>query len=294
MDAYETLIARVVEKGGTAVALGGMDSGKTTFCKMVAAVAVRVGRTVAYVDTDIGQTTVGPPTTIGLKYIREDADLSADSLSRPDQIYFVGDTSPQGHLLPLVVGSSKLAEEARRNGAEVVLVDTTGLIGGTLGQILKFHKLEALRPDWVVGFQRGEELDPILGIVRRTMPCEVECLPIPDGVRITTVDERIANRREKLKAAFEAPVHRWKVKPSVFLPQLPPDVDPAKLDGLLVGMEDGKGNCMGLGILEYREGGLRMISTVAEGAKALRIGSTKVTPDFDTHRLDLRELFVSD
>jgi polynucleotide 5'-kinase involved in rRNA processing len=294
MDAYETLIARVVEKGGTAVALGGMDSGKTTFCKMVAAVAVRVGRTVAYVDTDVGQTTVGPPTTIGLKYIRDDADLSSEGLARPDQIYFVGDTSPQGHLLPLVVGSSKLAEEARRAGAEIVLVDTTGLIGGTLGQILKFHKLEALRPDWVIGFQRGEELEPIIGIIRRTMPVEVECMPIPDGVRITTVDERITNRREKLKAAFEPPVHRWKVKPSVFLPQLPPDVDPVKLDGLLVGMEDGKGNCMGLGILEYREGGLRMISTVAEGAKALRVGSTKVTAEFDTHRIDLRELFVSD
>ena len=157
----------------------------------------------------------------------------------------------------------------------MILVDTTGLIGGTLGQILKFHKLEALRPDWVIGFQRGEELEPILGIVRRTMPVEVECLPIPDGVRITNVDERIANRREKLKAAFEPPVHRWKVKSSVFLPQLPPDVDPAKLDGLLVGMEDGKGTCMGLGILEYREDGLKMISTVAEGAKALRVGSTQ-------------------
>ncbi len=294
MDAYETLIARVVEKGGTAVALGGMDSGKTTFCKMVAAVAVRVGRTVAYIDTDVGQTTVGPPTTIGLKYIRDDADLSAEGLARPDQIYFVGDTSPQGHLLPLVVGSSKLTEEARRAGADIILVDTTGLIGGTLGQILKFHKLEALRPDWAIGFQRGEELEPILGIVRRTMPLEVECMPIPDGVRITTVDERITNRREKLKAFFEPPVHRWKVKPSVFLPQLPPDVDPAKLDGLLVGMEDGKGTCMGLGILEYREDGLKMISTVAEGAKALRVGSTKVTAEFDTHRIDLRELFVSD
>jgi polynucleotide 5'-kinase involved in rRNA processing len=294
MDAYESLIAHVVEKGGVAVALGGMDSGKTTFCKMVAAVAVRVGRTVAYLDTDVGQTTVGPPTTIGLKYVKDDADLTSEALARPDAIYFVGDTSPQGHLLPLVVGSGKLAEDARRSGAEIILVDTTGLIGGTLGQILKFHKLEALRPDWVVGFQRGEELEPILGAVRRTMPVEVECLPIPDSVRITNVDERIANRREKLKAAFEAPVHRWKVKPSVFIPQIPPDIDLSVMDGLIVGMEDGKGNCMGLGILEYREGALRMISTVAEGAKALRLGSMKVTPDFDTSRVDLRELFVSD
>ena len=294
MDAYETLIAHVVEKGGMCVALGGMDSGKTTFLSMVAAVAVRVGRTVAYLDTDVGQTTIGPPTTIGLKYVKEDADLSAEALARPDAIYFVGDTSPQGHLLPLVVGSAKLADEARRSGADIILVDTTGLIGGTLGQILKFHKIEALRPEWIVGFQRGEELEPILGAIRRTLPVEVECLPIPDTVRITTVDERISNRREKLKAAFQPPVHRWKVRPSVFIPQIPPDVDLAQLDGMIVGMEDGKGTCMGLGILEYREGALRMISTVAEGAKALRLGSMRVTSEFDTHRVDLREVFVSD
>lgn len=294
MDAYETVIAHVVEKGGMCVALGGMDSGKTTFLSMVAAVAVRIGRTVAYLDTDVGQTTIGPPTTIGLKYIKEDADLSAEALARPDAIYFVGDTSPQGHLLPLVVGSAKLAEEARRSGADIILVDTTGLIGGTLGQILKFHKIEALRPEWIVGFQRGEELEPILGAIRRTLPVEVECLPIPDTVRITTVDERIANRREKLKAAFQPPVHRWKVRPSVFIPQIPPDVDLAMLDGMIVGMEDGKGTCMGLGILEYREGALRMISTVAEGAKALRLGSMRVTSEFDTSRVDLREVFVSD
>lgn len=294
MDTYETLIARVVERGGMAVALGGMDSGKTTFCKMVAAVALRVGRTVAYIDTDVGQTTVGPPTTIGLKYLKEDADLTPEGLAHPDAVYFVGSTSPQGHLLPLVVGASKLADDARKAGADILLVDTTGLIGGTLGQILKFHKLEALRPDWVCGFQRGEELEPILGAVRRTMPVEVECLPIPDSVRISTVDERIANRREKLKVAFEPPVHRWKVKPSVFIPQIPPDVDLTLLDGILVGMEDGKGNCMGLGILEYREGSLRMISTVAEGAKALRLGSTRVTSEFDTSKVDLRQLFVSD
>ncbi len=84
------------------------------------------------------------------------------------------------------------------------------------------------------------------------------------------------------------------MKPTVFIPTLPPEFDLIRLDGLVVGMEDGKGNCMGLGILEYREGGLRMISTVAEGVKALRVGSTKVTAEFDTHRIDLRELFVSD
>jgi polynucleotide 5'-hydroxyl-kinase GRC3/NOL9 len=294
MDAYETLIAGIVEHGGMAVALGGLDSGKTTFCKTVAGVACRVGRSVAYLDTDVGQTTVGPPTTIGMKYVSAPADLEEPALSQADAIYFVGSTSPQAHLLPLVVGSSKLAEQARTQGADVIVVDTTGLIGGTIGQVLKYHKLEVLRPDFVVGFQRGEELEPILGAVRRTLPVEVESLPVPSGVRSTSVDERTANRQAKLRAAFATPVHRWKVKMGVFIPQIPPDVDLAQLDGMLVGMEDGKGNCIGLGILEYREGSLRMISSIAEGAKALRLGSTRVAPDFLTTRVDLRELFSSE
>lgn len=294
MDAYESLIARVVEQGGMAMAIGGMDSGKTTFCKMVAAVGIRMGKSVAYLDTDVGQTTVGPPTAIGLRYVSSEADLEPNALGRADALYFVGATSPQGHLLPLVVGAAKLAAQARESGAEVILVDTGGLIGGTLGQILKFHKVEALRPDWVIGFQRGAELEPILGDVRRTQPAEVDVLAIPDDVRVTSVDERTANRQAKLKAIFEPPVHRWKVKPSAFIPQVPPDVDLARLDGMLVGMEDGKGTCMGLGILEYREGALRMISTVAEGAKGLRLGTTRVAHDFGTTRADLRDLLASD
>jgi polynucleotide 5'-hydroxyl-kinase GRC3/NOL9 len=294
MDAFETVIARIVEKGGMAVALGGMDTGKTTFCKMCATVALRVGKSVAILDTDVGQSTIGPPTTIGLRFVSSETDLEPEALARADAIYFVGDTTPQGHLLPQVVGTAKLAAQARESGADLILVDTTGLIGGTLGQVLKFHKLEVLRPDVVVGFQRGGELEPILGIARRSLPVEVESLPVPESVRPTSFDDRIANRQARLKEIFEPPVHRWKVKPSVFLPQIPPDLDFAMLDGMLVGMEDGKGVCIGLGILEYREDSLRMISTVAEGAKALRLGATRVTPEFLTTRVDLRELFVSD
>jgi hypothetical protein len=40
------------------------------------------------------------------------------------------------------------------------------------------------------------------------------------------------------------------------------------------------------------DGGLRMISSVSEGARALRLGGTRVTPDWSsTTRVDLRHLF---
>jgi hypothetical protein len=37
-----------------------------------------------------------------------------------------------------------------------------------------------------------------------------------------------------------------------------------------------------------------MISPLAEGAKALRLGSVRVTPDFSTSIVDLREISLSD
>ncbi|HJT38395.1 MAG TPA: Clp1/GlmU family protein [Actinomycetota bacterium] len=294
MDLYDSVVARTVERRGTTVALGGLDSGKTSFCKMCAAVAVRLGRTVAYVDSDVGQSTVGPPTTIGLKFISTAEDLEPEPLARADSIYFVGSTSPKGHMLPMVIGAMKLVDQARAAGADLIVVDTTGFIHGTQGQVLKIHKIEALRPDAVVGFQRGGELEPILGSIRRLLPPEVDALGVDPAVEATSVEDRAASRQQGLQRFFEAPLNHWKVKASVLVPSIPPELDPASLDRLLVGLEDGKGNCIGLGILENRDDGLHMMSTEGEGAKALRLGSVRVTEDFGMIGVDLRDIFISD
>jgi polynucleotide 5'-hydroxyl-kinase GRC3/NOL9 len=294
MDLYDSIVARTVERGGTAVALGGLDSGKTSFCRMCAAVAARLGRTVAYVDSDVGQSTVGPPATIGLKFIGSAEDLEPERMARADAIYFVGSTSPKGHFLPMVIGAMKLVDQARAAGADLIVVDTTGFIHGTQGQVLKLAKVEALRPDAVIGFQRGGELEPILGSIRRTLPPEVDAMPVDAAVQVTSVEERATHRQEGLRRFFEAPLNHWKVKTSVFVPAVPPELDPSLLDRILVGLEDGKGNCIGLGILEYREDGLRMMSTEGEGAKALRLGSVRVTDDFGTTGVDMRDIFISD
>ena len=295
MDLYDSVVARIVERGGMVIVLGGLDSGKSTFAKMCAAVAARLGKRVAYLDTDIGQSNVGPPATIGLKFIESPEDLEPERMGRPDAQYFVGAVSPSGHLLPMIVGATKLAQQARAENPHLIVVDTTGLIDGTLGQVLKLYKVESLRPDWVVGFQRGAELEPILGAIRRALPPEVDSLPVDPRIVCTSIEDRAEHRTQRLKAVFAPPLQRWKVKPSVLVPAVPPEIDPAHLDGLLVGMDDGKGDCIGLGILECKEDGLRMISSIAEGARALRLGSIKVhLPDFRTTNVDLRDLFFSD
>jgi polynucleotide 5'-kinase involved in rRNA processing len=293
---YPDLIEQILDNPGTVILLGAMDSGKTTFAKALLAAAVERGIPAAYHDTDLGRPLVGPPTTIGLKFVRTPADLEPGNLASADALYFVGWISAQFHLLPLIAGVAKLVNVVRsgpNEGVRLLVVDTSSLIAGVYGQILKYHKLEVTQPDHVIGFQRGEELEPLLGIARRFTPARVEVRPVHPDVRGSGAMDRAADRQKRFAAYFAEPLHRWRVKPAVFLPSLPPGADLSSLGGLLVGMEDGKGSCVGIGYLEMAEdGGLRMISSVSEGARALRLGGTRVTPDWSsTTRVDLRHLF---
>ena len=90
-----------------------------------------------------------------------------------------------------------------------------------------------------------------------------------------------------------APLQRFRVHPTVFMPTLPPLFDLATLDRLLVGLSDGSGGFTGLGVLELvpEDGGLRLISPVAEPPKALRLGSVRLEDDYRAKRVDLRTLF---
>lgn len=296
MDAYEELIARAVSTRGVHVLLGGMDSGKSTLARRIAAAGIAEGLTVGVLDADVGQSTIGPPTTVGLRLCRSDADLAPESLARADELAFVGAISPQGHLLPLVTGTRLLLDRARGLGADMVVVDTTGLVSGVYAQLLKFHKIGVLQPDLVVGIARGEELQPLLGVISRFYPTEIVSLEIHPEVIPASVEQRAMGREDSMRAYFAEPLHRFRVKPTVFVPSLPALFDISTLDRIVVGLSDGKGSCLGVGYLEHLEedGGLRLISPVAEAPKALILGSVRLEEGFRARRVDLRNLLGSD
>jgi polynucleotide 5'-kinase involved in rRNA processing len=296
MDAYDEIVGRATRARGTTMLVGGLDTGKSTLARRIARGGVDQGLTAAILDADIGQSSVGPPSTVGLKLVREPAELEPDALARADALAFVGTTSPQGHLLPLVSGSRLLLDHARAQGADLVVVDTTGLVSGVFGQILKFHKIGLLRPDLVVGLERGEELEPLLGVVRRFYAAEVAAVAVPAEVVATSVERRAALREESMRRYFTEPLHRWRVKPTVFMPALPDLFDLSVLNRILVGLSDGKGLCIGIGFLEYlsEEGALRLISPVSEAPKALILGSVRLEDGYRARRVDLRNLLGSD
>jgi polynucleotide 5'-hydroxyl-kinase GRC3/NOL9 len=293
VNEHDRLVDRAARDAHTVLFVGGLDAGKSTLARAVAAYAFTLGRSVAYLDGDLGQKTVGPPGTVGLKRIGSADDLTFERLATADGLAFVGSTSPQGHLLPLVTGMARLHDQALTDGADLVVIDTSGLVSGIYGQLVKYHKVELLRPDLVVGLQRGEELGPVLGVIERFFSVHVVSLGVHPSVVSTSVEQRAEHRERAMARYFEGELNRFRIRPTVFMPALPPLFELVQLDRLLVGLSDGGGAFTGVGYLEYlpEEGALRLISPVADPPKALRLGSVRLEESYRAKRVDLRNLF---
>lgn len=268
--------------------IGARDTGKTSFGLRLLEAAVAAGKVVAYVDADIDQTTTGPPGCAGLHFVRDRTDL--EDLSRADALQFVGSITPEGLVLQQVVATAALVDRAREE-ADIVVVDTTGVISGVTGQTLKYHKMELCRPDMVVGLQRGAELEPLVGMLRRFFSADVDLAPVDPETRTPSPEERKAARAKGFAKALAEPQQRWRVRPTVFAPTLPAGLDLSRLDRVLVGALDGRGWCLGLGVLEFAEGVLRVGTNAGEDMRGLRLGSLTIDAStYEVHRIRLREL----
>ena len=293
MNEHDRLVDRAAHAARAALFVGGLDSGKSTLVRATAAYALRLGRSVAFLDADVAQKTVGPPCTVGFKHVRSPDDLTLEHLAEADAMGFVGSTSPQNHLLPLVGALGRLRDRAHAEGADLVVVDTSGMVSGIWGQLVKYYKVDTLEPDMVIGLQRGGELDPVLGVIQRFFGTEILTAGVHPSVELSSVEERMEQRERAMARYFEGELSRFRVKPTVFMPSLPPLFDLAQLDRLLVGLSDGAGGFTGIGFLEHLrdEGALRLVAPVAEPPKALRLGSVRLDAQYRAKRVDLRNLF---
>lgn len=268
--------------------MGSVDTGKTTLALHAARLAIGAGRTVALVDADVGNSTVGPPACVGLRILRTIHDL--DQVHIPDRLHFVGTITPARLVLQQVVGTVAMVDQAREL-ADLVILDTTAVVSGVAGETLKYHKAELCRPDKVVALQRGGEMEPVVGMLRRFLGLEVIMAPTDPNVMPLSPDERARRRTEAFARALTPPLERWKVRPTVFAPTLPMGLNLGRLDDVLVGVQDEGGGCLGLGILSNEEDGLRVMTNTGEGMKGLRLGSMRVDPHtLETSVISLREV----
>jgi len=256
--------------------LGGVDTGKTTFTQVLAS-ELAEEKSVAVVDADPGQSDIGPPTTVAWGHFpsaESGKDFRWEDIIT-EAIYFVGSTSPAGHLLPTITGTKLISESALLK-AEKVIVDTSGLISGGPGEALKRHKIDILRPDMVVALERERELEYVSRHLKGRKGIALYRLPVASGVRIKSALERAERRRERFREYFKE-ARDLRVSLS--------DVSLAKEEWLdlsragqilnrLVSLRDDDGWDRALGIIEGADeasGGLTIYSPLEEEIKVVSI-----------------------
>lgn len=236
---------------GLVFLLGAADTGKTTLLKQIAASYLDAGFKVGLIDSDLGQSTIGPPTTIGMLTARGDLP----DLFWSQALYFVGNNNPVGRLMEVVVGSRRMVDKAIADDAEAIIFDSSGLVGPPYGTALKYHKIDLLRPGFIVAIERTDELEPI---VYRLSGCSdtkvLRTRPSAEARPVSTA-ERTRYRQMQYRRYFESATLR--IFDLSELKLYPPGFLYGKVDpiGLLVGLQADDWNTVAVGIIKSLDEG---------------------------------------
>lgn len=190
---WQNLISEIVSAPGVAMVVGAVDTGKTRFCFELCMAALEAGVPTAIVDADVGQSEVGAPGTVGMAMIEKPVESLSDI--KPRRLYFVGATSPAEHLLECAIGTKKMVDAALGLGAKLVVVDTTGLVGGWLGRKLKTYKIDLVRPGYLIGIEKKHEIDHLLIPFARVATMKVKRVASPEQAKRKLTEFRTAKRR---------------------------------------------------------------------------------------------------
>ena len=226
--------------------IGANDTGKSTLITRLAGALAGRRRAVGIVDADLGQSDVGPPTTVGLGRVRGPIDHLADAELLG--LEFLGVTSPALCLRETAEATARQVRRALDAGCEHVLVDTSGLVEGRFGLALKRLKIERVAPDLLVVLQRADECEPILRALAASARPRIVRVPAVRTTRRSATVRRQA--RQRSLAAYLAGA----VGVTLDLRRVAARPAPAgrglaviELEGALVGLDGRDGRTLGLG-----------------------------------------------
>ena len=147
------------EENRVAMVFGDTDTGKSSLVLYAANRLCSEGYKTAVIDADVGQSDVRPPGVIGLCVVGSPTPSLIDIPLLA--VYFVGDKTPSGHFLAMVLGTKRIVDEAFNAGVEAVLIDMTGMVVGGPARALKEKKIEVVSPDVIAALQREKGIGTI-------------------------------------------------------------------------------------------------------------------------------------
>ena len=275
------------EEKGIAILLGATDTGKSTLAQFLIFNLCQRGLKVALVDADIGQSFLGPPTTIGLSVFKSDPDWQL--VLSPPEIFFVGSITPEGHFPIHLKGVKRMVDKAPSYGAEVILVDTTGFVLGEKGIELKRKKIDLLSPRLILALQKSDELEPILEYYKENALPSILRLPLSEQVRPRSLEERRTYRTDRFQEYFkhsvihELAIEEFHVEGEVLDPNgetLPLDWA-LRINGLLIGLKDSNDETLALGLIKNYVGEKKILRVSTplreiERTKTIQLSSLKI------------------
>jgi len=188
---------------GTTIVIGPPDSGKSTLVQWLVKRLSQTYPLVGWLDGDIGQTTLGVPTTINLALF----EGIKDQLLRLPATIFVGSTSPRDHLDTLLDGLHRLQKLALATNASTMVVDTTGMIDEhSGGNLLKKKKIELLQPSTIIALQRQQELEHIITPLRTEQRCNIYVFNPCEAVVRKSPEKRTHRRRIRFHRYFQSAI----------------------------------------------------------------------------------------
>lgn len=277
---------------GTAIIVGATDTGKSTLSKFLIFNLCERGLKVALVDTDIGQSFLGPPTTIGFSMFKSDPDWQL--LLSPPEIFFIGSFTPEGYFPTFLKGVKTMFEKAAFMASDVILVDTTGFVLGDTGRELKKRKIDLISPRLILALQRSDELEPILEHYKENPLIRIFRLPVSDQVTPRSIEERKRYRDDKFQEYFrhsairELSIETMSIEGEVHDPdgETIPIEWALRINGLLIGLKDRNDETLALAVIRNfieEKKILRILSPLIEIEKVqtIYLSSIKVILVYD-------------
>jgi len=234
---WKRLAEQVVLPNQCILVLGASDAGKSTFCRFLIDYACAASMKAALVDADVGQSQIGPPTTIGLKHYTATSEneivylpfggynnhqndphrkldpnstssdiyqsnTNFEKIHTADKLYFVGSLSPQRNLLPMLTGTRLMVDTALNSGSDIIVVDTTGFVHDGAASMLKQQKIELIRPNHIVCIGRSKTLERIVGCFENVNWLSIHYMQPHKLVRTKSSEARKRNRQTMFKRYF--------------------------------------------------------------------------------------------
>ncbi len=234
-------------RDGKVAILGGVDSGKSTFCAYLANFLYSKDLRVRIVDADIGQADLGPPATISSLEMQSFAPILNDLVA--DENIFVGHVTPSRVEAKLLGSLTKLVEKDEDD--EVVIINTDGWIGDADAIRFKLNLVRSSEIDVIVTLGLETEVQELLA------PSKVPRLAAerPQAIRYRSQSER----RTLREAAYRRFLHPGQVF-DLYLDGINVEAPPGlvgdvgiiarqgTLERLMVGLIDDEGYLLEIGV----------------------------------------------